>query len=517
MKYLVLFWFVCYSVVANGQNIPRIPQTGLQLALEDYKQINDSLKPFIRYIWIPDGSQDSYAALTLVINSVISQSSLEICPEIAANGALIRLNFLNLVDDSKDTTKLMNLWDSLAFSDPYFSIPQIQTSKDKKTTTKVTLAAPYLKSVFTPGFIYRSDWLLSSISRANDGGFYYKFIGIEPNKTKLEDYLKVSGASFDEALKHNAVEAAGISVSRVTGKPRKIKYWYGQGVRPTTGRPLAIITEDIFDDNIDPSSNPFSSLLNNKPDGKELFKKRNNGYWEFSLWNQNDIAVVEAPPNLVRDNTVPVPFTNRLTPGKSCISCHANESIIQTFHNDVFSILNGPGVILTDNSQFNKRTPAEEADFKAKKQILFEFGAPEIDVSNLIKDERQAIDTRIFNATKLLNNRYNIKQAANAFAAIYNNYEYEYITPRSALEELGINVPKDDETGIKTFKAVLPVNNLAPESVFLIRLQTSWIDPETKVVHTGQLTRREWEQVFQLAIVKAEPQINELLKKEENK
>lgn len=516
MKYLVLFWFVCYSVVANGQNIPRIPQTGLQLALEDYKIVPDGLKPFIRYIWIPDGSTDSYAALTFVLNSVVSQSSLEVAPEIAADGALIRLNFLNLVDDEKDAVKLLNLWDSLATVDPYFSFQQTQVTKDKKTTT-VAVSAPYLKTVFHPGFIYRSDWLLSQITRTLDNGFYYKFIGIEANKTKLEDYLKVSGASFDEALKQNAVESSAILTSRVTGKPRKIKYWYGQGVRPTTGRPLVLITEDIFDDNVNPNSNPFSSLLNNKPDGKELFKKRKNGYWEFSLWNANNVAVVEAPPNLVRDNTVPTPWTNRLTPGKSCIICHSIENLIQTFHNDVFSILNGAGVILTDNSKLSKHTPAEEADFKAKKQILSEFGAPEIDVSNLIKDERQSIDTRVFNATKLLKDRYDAKEAAKAFASIYNNYEYEYITPKSALQELGINIPKDDETGVKTFKAVLPVVNLAPESIFLIILQTTWTDPETKTVHTGQLTRREWEQIYQIAMIKAEPQINELLKKDENK
>lgn len=498
MRFLVIILALCYSVVASGQNIPRLPHVALKLALEDQKGIVDVPnvinKGFCRYIWNFDGSTDTYAAVTFVVNSVINQSSQEVFPEIIADGAIIRLNFLNLADTIEEATKNLNLWDSMASSDPYFSLTINQVSKDKKTSVKTVIPAPYLGVVFTPGLVYRSDWLVSILTQAVDGGFYYKFQHIEPGKTKLDDYLAANGASTKNAI----IEASVISSSKVTGKPRKVKYWYGQKVKPTTGRPLVIITEDIFDGNVDPNSNPFSSLLGNKPDGKELFLKATNGYWKFSLWNGQDTAVAEAPPNLVQDHKIPQPFTHRLQPGISCIRCHSDSSMIQEFHNDIYSMINGPGIVF--------------GDYEARRQILNEFGAPELDISNLIKDERQAIDTRTFSSTRLIKNRFNAKQSGIAVTEVFNHYNYDIINPKLALEDIGLEVEKNDETGIKSFKKLITPS--VPDLPFIIQLMTEWTDPETKIQHTGELRRQEFEQVYQVLMKRAEPSINELLKKD---
>jgi hypothetical protein len=176
-----------------------------------------------------------------------------------------------------------------------------------------------------------------------EGGLYYEFRGI-PVDITLANYLRRVGvkeshaAAFDppgKAISSDTIDKAVVLLSKVTGKERMVVLMPTTGMRPTSGRGLAAITLDAFDENLDPGASAVRNLVKLQADGFELIVTSENGHREYTLWDKNGKLVRVAPPNLVSDDDIPKPHTKNLQPGLSCIRCHGPEDGWKGFTNAV--------------------------------------------------------------------------------------------------------------------------------------------------------------------------------------
>lgn len=504
---------------------PRLPQTGITLALSDLQTLPPAVRPFIRYLWCPKGSDEEYIAATLSLNTAVNVSSFEVCPERIASGSMIRVNFQNYVADSEQLTHQLAVWDSLAWRDPYFSLVDSHHPSDTKNKkgeydySKIIMAAPYLKVDFQPGLVYRVDWAVVQMLSAIDGGAYLRFRGLEVGKTTLKDYLRANSA--DEA--GDSVQRAAFR-SHITGNVRAVNYFFTGKGRATNGPPLVIITDDLKAGNATEASDFIDTLLDAKADAHEVFLRKANGFWEYTLWQEQKdkygkntgvaLLIAEAPPDIAHDHNVPRPFLERLQGAISCIRCH-NQNIednnLLNFHNKPKSMMDGRTRILTDLTHGF----SAEGQLRSVNEIIAQYGAPQQDIDSMLNDARLAYFRTVFSATRNLpeKSRVGASEAAQITARIYDSYENAWVSPLDACAEWGFTPMKGDKTGCKTLIAMIPSlekNGTIPDSSGIAQLQDEWTEFKTDELVTDAITRREFEKVYQIGLIRAMPQIEKI-------
>jgi hypothetical protein len=460
---------------------------------------------FVRWIYNPTGSTEDYHGYLVAINTAINhyEKSYTAPHVVAKDGtSLIPVDFTKLSDDPKEILRLLAVWDSLAAIDPHFHERLLVDGEWRiRPARYLEEVGLELEGIFprlsngrpklTLPVAY-GPWVLKMMLASIEGGQYLTFRGLTPGKTTLNDYLASRGAP----LPKKGIEQLGL-ISHVTGKARAIRYYQGGDVRPTASRALVFITDDIFDENTDRRSNPFSSLLNVKPDGHEVFVVLPNGWIEFTLFNGNGVLVAEAPMGspkfLVSDNRVPAPFSPRLHGAISCLRCHAPFDGYQPAQNEVADRIRSFGVLAESLSGDALQ------QFRELKQIGALYQAKQLDINSVLQDARDGFCRRVSEVTGLADAEA-AKIGCGYVSDIYGDYDFKWVDAKIALERAGVTLPKEDPLGIKTMQALIP-KDIPPGFYDIEALDTiSHLATTSDVVEDKQLKKvplkihpRQWE------------------------
>ena len=426
--------------------------------------------PSIRFVVCRDAAE--LAAVSFMVNSVVSHSPniqrlRAVAPDVYA------LDLATLECDGAT-------WESLANAEPYFHerASKLETVKpfvhtDGKTYNQRRVwhyvaaerlgadlvALSLATSSNVP--IVRGDWLVSVLSQNINGGRYYAFRKLQAGTTKLDPYLDSRGASRKQAERLRVDERIGL-LSLVTAKPRAIQIYQSAGTRATAGPSYAAITEDIFDENLDPTSDAFRQLIDLRADGREVMVSMPNGLIEWTLFDAAGTLVNTAPDNLVRDHKIPAPYTARLNGIISCVRCHGPNNGWQPAANEVLT---------------------GRADIAGGQQLVAALAAryayDPADMLETFDLARGAFSKNVFQATRL-----DAREASAAVSSVFDAYEYQTITLAQAAKEIGL---KDVSQMPQIVGADDPI---------ILRLYNTRLDLETGKRVGLRITRRQFEQIY---------------------
>jgi hypothetical protein len=516
------------------------PADAVAYAVADISQLPISDQPFQRYIWIPDGDPQKISAMNYVMNLSASRATVLVAPTIVADGKLVRWDLRQLAPRPEQYANLHALWEELAF-EPYFHITkttadtlpigavQVESRLDDppgslrfKFQEQLFFKAPGneffvlennvwnrreikvdIQRVATYGVhvgleqgvllqglaqsnaaVTRYDFFLVKALSSIDGGLYYRFAGIERDPaegTAQDAFLKSLGASQQLVEDLRSDQRAAMFRSNVTGKPRRVDVFYGSGVRPGSGAGLITITHDISDNDVDPRSDPIRNLLNLKDQAREAIAAKPNGLHIFALFDGNGALQDEAPPNIVRDHSVPPPHTGRVQSAISCIRCHGPYDGLQPFKNEVQTMLSGFLDVFGDVSSTDQIP--DQLDRLA--------GLYAGDLEKPIRRGRDDYSDAVFRVTGGLT----IPQVSSRVSDIYGDYVYREVGAFEACYELGYLVPPTE--------AVYYLNKLLPP----LPQDVVGISPEDPIIGALKaglkVNRLQWEQVYADAALRA--------------
>ena len=336
----------------------RVPDTSdaVAWAVQDLMARQPADRPFLRYLWVlPWMDVTAHQTNSFLVNSAINQTSVIALPDGTAGGWLIIWDLRHLATKDADLVRLIQTWDALGFSEPYFHA-QLPEGKQIPCRSYVvngvsysfrrTVPAPHVAEGYglleseTLSFapLLRADYFLRRVSSTIDGGLYYHFMGfIQGGKRLTEtEIFKTVGLDVTISRGVEGDDRAAVFQSGVTGKPRMVEQ-----VQGAIGK--ARITYDVFDEDVDASRHAIYELLDmpNRSRGKEIIFERANGLFGYILTDGQGKLVDVAPPNLVSDHQTPAPVTKQLFPPLSCIRCHGSNGGVQAVRNDVPTLLGG--------------------------------------------------------------------------------------------------------------------------------------------------------------------------------
>lgn len=452
-------------------------------ALSDLAQLQDLDRIHVRYLWIPPWGDDKWIpSLNFAVNTAVSHARTIQLSHISASGWLLRVDLRRLVPDEKQREITRAIWDGLAIQDPYFHIPATNTG------LQAAVISPHLPQeqivalaglTLSTGAIYRADHFLVKALSTLRGGKYYDFIQIprQPkDKQTPQDQWLASFGAFEEVTKNlGGDKRSAIFRSAVTGKPRRIDAFTG-----VIFGNLITITHDIGDEDVNANQDPIRNLLAFQDRAREIIIQKPNGLHAFGLTDANGNFQDFAPDNVVRDNTVPSPHTNRLEGAIACIRCHGPHIGYQPFGNDVQKLVTGNVDIFYDlGAGFSRELAIDR---------LTSLYAGQLDVP----DGPIGRARRDYNATcyKLLGQIDPFTDETNdpavnisaAVSQIYGSYTYDIVTPERACLELGL----ETTDGIAGLKYLL--GELTP---------TSTVDPIVGALRAGiAVNRFQFESVY---------------------
>lgn len=300
-----------------------------------------------------------------------------------------------------------------------------------------------------------------------DGGFYYDLLGWQ-GKTH-DQVLQLLGGSQARADAADALERAALFFSEVTGdKPRACVFFYGTNTRPSHAIPFLILTEDIRDGNFDPTKSAIYNLLGAKFDVGEAFGVLPNGLqagWLFDKATGNLAA--SAPDDVAIDHTVPPPYTARLQPYISCLSCHAQETGYRSFPNHVKTLL-GIGNVQSDLSLFQNSAVGDEELDELRNDLRARYGG---DLTRVLEQARRDQAYAVFQAT---GTKY--EDATAALLSTYKTYEYSRVYPTEVCRYLGYQVDSNEEA-VALFKKLVPplpvlgIGRFTPENPSILAIK----------------------------------------------
>lgn len=92
-------------------------------ALADLSTTPPSVRPYVRYVWVRDGSVSGLRGVSLIVNQTVVDGPEPVRPTPIQNGKLLlaRLDFLKLVDDERLRERLLRVWEELQY-DPAFNL-----------------------------------------------------------------------------------------------------------------------------------------------------------------------------------------------------------------------------------------------------------------------------------------------------------------------------------------------------------------------------------------------------------
>lgn len=339
-------------------------------------------------------------------------------------------------------------------------------------------------------------WMVFSL-RTLDGGLYYRLQGLDNGQGKRltqSEWLATFGADEEKSKVLGGRELIGMWASNVTGKPRRGEFFYGINMRPSAGQPLVVITQDNLDETKDVTIHPMYSLLDNRYDATEILATRANGLIAYGLFNGDGLLQDAAPDNLVRDHTIPKPFTNRLESAISCIRCHGPHDQWQPMTNQVKTILgatsNGVQLAVIGDGQ------AHGVDSATLNTELAKLYSGDLSVPlDLARNSYEAACAKLTGVAR--EQPDHAKWIVSVLTDRYERYLYRLITPREALRTLGVACDTEEES-VNLFDALLPsvTQNDGPKltDVAIASLRLYAKD------NTLTILRSDWERIYQSAL-----------------
>lgn len=528
------------DISINNSNKIQRPYDAIAMVLQDIQTISEPERQFIRYIWIPETSMEKIAAVSFTINTTINRTSVIVNPDILYDGHLLRFDFRKYFYNEKDLLDTMKVYESFG-NDPYFHLVQSSYVVPNSAKRLGTLPGDPLGSIrFSNGgknffldrqklFILQPDnsWLLTDVQEFKskvtvygahvgleqstillglaqntsvvtrydyfitralttlDGGLYYKLSGIQANpvgKTAQEALLESLGSSEQRVEALNASQRVALFKSRVTGRPRRLDLFQGEGVAVSNGTGLISITHDSKEGDIEAIQDPIRSLLDFQDSARELIAEKPNGLHIFALFNDKGELQDQAPDFIVKDHTIPPPHTARLQSAISCIRCHGPLDGWQPFENEVQTMLSGLFDIYDDASS-KDNIPAT----LTKLASLYS--------GDLSKVLRRARDDYNDAAIKSTYGNFNIAQISDIVSTIYADYNYTEVDAFIALKDLGVKASEDEAQRFFT-EIVVPrhiyANGVIPE------------DPIIAALKSGlKVNRFQWELVYADAAIRS--------------
>lgn len=463
---LSLFLSSCSLVVSIAKGGERVPTTSdaVGWALADVATLPDIDRPFARYLWIPPWGRDTWVAgVNFAINSTASHARTIVTPRVLANGWLVAYDLRRLAPDPQRLAKLLATWDGLATDDPYFHVPAVNTG------IRAAVIAPHLDErqavalaglSLSTGAIYRADWFLSRAMTTIDGGRYYDFrqVARKPEKgSGLDNWLSERGLFVGTTQAVGGERRAAMFRSGVTAKPRRIDLF------PTLAGGLGSITRDVKDGNVRADSHPIRNLLDFRDDGSEVIVALPNGLLDYLLADAQGNIVDEAPPDLVRDHTIPPPHTARLAPMVSCARCHNTQTDEgwRVVTNDVERLL---GSRLNVFADVGSGLTAEQAADK----LAGLYGLPIESADGMLGRGRRDFAAAVartasgikFDATKSI-----VAEVSSVATGIFDAYTFDLVPPTQAALELGWRAAQDDKLAPLDAVAGVPDAGLAVDPV----------------------------------------------------
>jgi hypothetical protein len=333
--------------------------------------------------------------------------------------------------------------------------------------------------------VVRYDWFVIKSLTTLNGGIYYDLLGIEKKPAKgtaLDAFFTKFGYDPKEVAKLRADQRVAMFKSQVTGRPRRVDFFRGQGVRPDSGTGLGTITFDPSEEQIAAENDPIRNLLDFKSTASEVILERANGMHAFGLFNKDGDLQDSAPDNVVKDHTIPTPYPARLQSGISCIRCHNPVDGWQPAQNDVRLMLNG-FLNVYDDLADKKGVATDVLD-----RLVGLYAG------DLTKSLRRARDD-YSDAVYAVTNGQTVPQAGATLANIFIDYQYTDVSAATACLELGYNVPAD--------KAVYYLNMVLPP----LQRDVVGISPEDPIIGALKVglkvQRYQWESVYADAAFRA--------------
>ena len=412
-------------------------------ALTDLVTLPEAERPFTRYIAIPHWGSDKWvASINYANNTSISHARVIQLGQPIANGWMVRVNLARLVPDRVRLAKTLATWDALAVRDPYLHIPE-QNSGAKVAVLAPTIDPEQAKllagTTLSVGAVYRADWLMAQLLDTIDGRQYYEFRQVvrKPEKgSALDNWLSERGVFLSTTSKVGGERRFAMLTSDVAAyKPRR------GDILPTLSGGICSITYDNFDADRDAKKHPIRNLLEFQHDGSEIIAALPNGMLDYLLADGAGNVVDEAPPNLVRDHTIPAPHTARLRPAISCISCHSleGEDGWRRVRNDVLTAINtGRLNVFADFGDLGL-TSEEVVDKLAGLYALDVESADGI-LARARRDHNNAV-AQCSKGIPLDPDKSPVVQIGQLTTSIIHGYDYQLVTPTIAARELGYRVP----------------------------------------------------------------------------
>jgi hypothetical protein len=290
------------------------------------------------------------------------------------------------------------------------------------------------------------------------GGLYYEFSGTKKAKdlnlkaTDEDVFYERLGVTniaagftvekFFERLRSD--QRVGVFRSHVTGKPRRVDLF------PTPAHKnggLVSTTHDPATEDIDVLQHPIMSLGDFRDKARETIATGPNGFHRIALFNGDGTLQDAAPSNVVKDHNIPVPHTADLQGLISCIGCHGPHDGWQPLQNDVKRMLaryKKHGVnVFGDITELDRSIP-DTLDRIA--------GWYEGDPRTILQRGRDDYAEAVLRATGPWPDSPDqtdvVKKTSAQIQKIYYRHWYDAVTPKVALQELGITAKEEEAAGL---------------------------------------------------------------------
>ena len=491
---VVLLLLLSFTRLARGaENIERIsgPSDWVGWALSDIAQLPESDRPFVRYLAIPSwGNERWVPALNFTVNTAVSHAQTIQPGVVIANGWMVRYDLRRLVPNPVRLAKTLETWDRLALQDPYLHVPDSNLKLGVAviaTSLPLDQAALLANLSLSAGAVYRADWFIVKALSTLNGGAYYDFRQVvrQPEKgTALDNWLSQRGLFVGTTQAIGGERRAAMFRSGVTGKARRVDLF------PTLAGGLGSVTRDVKDGNVEAGSHPLRNLLRFSDDGSEIIVAQPNGMLDYLLADSSGNVVDEAPPDLVRDHSIPPPHTARLQPARSCISCHNQEGEQgwMRVRNDVQAVLKSGLNVFADFSDLG--ITREEAVDRLAGFYALDIENADGMLQRARRDHEQAV-LRCCQGIAFPPDKSVVAEVGRLVTSIIHDYDYAEITPGRAALELGFR-PTKDYQGDLLADVLGPINEAIE------------VDPVAGFLRVGvSVNRTDFETIYQDLLLQA--------------
>lgn len=525
----LLCGFVSGLMAQQHARIIGRPDAAVKLAATDVQQLlatDPEQAAHVWYVWIRDSEDREFIdGYDYVLNTGTSRARFPLRTAQIAGGAagtLLRLDLREWLPDRVAMSNFLQLIEQ--YADPHFYVegevtekilPASGTTSTGQKIDKLTFRFPEIS--FSPAILAMAGeeatilqevtgltvpiveaerWLVISL-RTLQGGLYYKLqgydaiVGNERKRLNQTEWLALFGASELESERLGGEEYVGMWRSNVTGKPRRAKFIYGTGTRPSVGLPLVVITQDGDDEQLNTDEHPIYSLFDFEFAATEILAVRPNGAIAYGLFAANGDLQDSAPDNVVKDHEIPRPHTARLESAIACIRCHGDQNQWKPMPNQVKSLLslNSGGTKLEVLADFSNGKSAEEVSNQLQALYSGDLTLP----LQLARDATEFATIRMV-GWKLPADGY-AKAAAQMVAERFSHYVYDAVDPVEALRSLGIVV--NAEVANETFLNLFPLVGGRLIDPAIATLQRHKEDPDLVV------NRSDWERIYPAALGEA--------------